>query len=153
MEQAMNIKNADEIVEKHKAEKSPLISILHDIQRSEGYLAQDVLAHLSKKLKTPLSEIFRVITYFEKAFRLAPPVEKHTIKVCCGTTCHVKRSDELLAEINEELAKDGKNRSFRVVQERCMGCCTEAPNVAIDGELLDRESVKSTIIKLKEEIK
>ncbi len=152
MEQAMNIKKTEEIIEKHKAEKSPLISILHDIQREEGYLPGEVLSQLSAKLKTPPSEIYRVAAYFEKAFGLAPSEAKHTVRVCTGTTCHVKRSAEVRAEIDEELKKDSKEMKFSVEQTRCMGCCTEAPNVEIDGEILDRDSVISTITKLKGEI-
>jgi NADH:ubiquinone oxidoreductase subunit E len=148
----MDTKKLDELIEKHKAEKGPLISILHDIQRTEGYLAEDVLEQVGKKLKTPLSEISRVVTYFKKAFRLEPKGEKHTIRVCCGTTCHVKRSDEVLMEIQEELVKDSKNKDFAVEEVRCLGCCTVAPVVEIDGELVGKDSVNSTVIKLKGEI-
>lgn len=149
----MDIKKVDEIIEKHSAEKGPLISILHDIQRAEGYLPEDVLGHLSKKLKKPLSEIASVVTYFEKAFRLDPKGEKHTIRVCCGTTCHVMHSDEVLADIQEELKIDSKNKDFAVEEVRCLGCCTVAPAVEIDGEIVEKGSVNSTVIKLKGEIK
>ncbi len=33
----------------------------------------------------------------------------------------------------------------------CLGCCTAAPAVEIDGKLLDKEAARNTIIKLKSE--
>ncbi len=62
----------DAIIERHKAEKGALISILHAIQDEEGYLPADAMSYLSDKLHTPLGEISRVATYFNKAFKLEP---------------------------------------------------------------------------------
>ncbi len=149
----METKKVDEIIEKHKTEKGSLISILHDIQEQDGYLSGETLSHLSDKLRTPLSEVFRVAAYFEKAFSLEPR-GKHTIRVCQGTSCYLKRSDQALEEIEEEIAKDAdeyKDTDFNLEKVRCLGCCTAAPAVEIDGEILDKDSAKTTIIKLKGE--
>ena len=149
----MEIKKVDEIIEKHKTEKGPLISILHDIEVQEGYLPEETLSYLSDKLRTPLSEVFRVAAYFEKAFSLKPK-GKHTIRVCQGTSCYLKHSDQTLEEIKEEIAKDEdeyKDTDFNLEKVRCLGCCTAAPAVEIDGEILDKDSAKTTIIKLKGE--
>ena len=148
----MDTKKVDEIIEKHKTEKGSLVSILHDIQREEGYLPDDALSYLSDKMHTPLSEVFRVASYFEKAFSLEPK-GKHIIRVCQGTSCYLKRSDQISTEIAEELEKNGgdKDKNFHLGKVRCLGCCTAAPVVEIDGEILDKDSAKSTVIKLKGE--
>ena len=62
----------DKIITKHKPERGALISILHDIQREEGYVPDDVMGYLSKTLQLPISEIFRVVSYFNRAFSLKP---------------------------------------------------------------------------------
>jgi NADH-quinone oxidoreductase subunit E len=147
----MDVKGVDEIIEEHKSEDGALISILHDIQGQEGYLPEEALSYLSDKLHRPLSDISRVVNYFDKAFRLEPE-ERHLIRVCKGTTCHIKQSDQVLAEIKEELDKDEKSKHFSLGQARCLGCCTSAvPVVEINGEIYDKDSAKSTIIKLKGE--
>ena len=149
----MEVKKLDEIIEEHRSEDGALISILHDIQRQEEYLTEESISYLSDKLNRPKSDISRVATYFERAFRLEPE-KKHTIRVCRGTTCHIKHSDQVLAEIGEELSKDGKNREFFLGEARCLGCCTSSgPVVEIDGEIYDSDSAKSTIVKLKGENK
>jgi len=146
----MDLKKVDGIIERHRTEKGALISILHDIQKEAGYLPDEALCYLSDTLHIPLSEVFRVATYFDKSFSLEPR-EKHIIKICQGTSCYLKHSEEVLKEINETLGDNGENKDFSVEKVRCLGCCNTAPVVEIDGKLLDRDSAKGTIIKLKGE--
>jgi NADH:ubiquinone oxidoreductase subunit E len=148
----MDIKILQEILEKHKAEKGALVSILHDVQRHEGYLPEEALHHLSDTLHLPISELARVATYFEQAFSLEPR-RNHTIKVCQGTTCYLKYGDQVVTEIKDEASKEGEDTLFNVEVVRCRGCCDSAPVVEIDGNILDRESATRTIIKLKGEKK
>ena len=146
----METKKVDELIAQYKSEKGALISLLHEIQRQEGSIPDEVMTHLSEKLQLPLSEVFRVATYFEKAFTLEPQGQ-HTIKVCQGTACYLKHADQILAELQEALETNGDASDFHFEQVRCLGCCNAAPAVEVNGELLDRESAKKTIIKLKGE--
>ncbi len=151
----MEKQRLDKIIEEHKTEKGAVISILHEIQKEKGFLPGDTLVSLSEKLNVPLSEIYRVVTFFGKAFSLEKK-EKHLIRVCQGTTCHCKYSDNVLEEIAEELEKIkdenfGEHKNFSLEKVRCLGCCGSAPNVEIDGEVLDKETAKKTIIQLKGE--
>jgi len=146
----MDLSKLDEVIAQHQREKGALISILHGIQREEGHIPEEVMGHLSDRLQLPLGEVFRVATYFGKAFSLTPQ-GKHTIKVCQGTACYLKHADQILTEIKEELGEDGEAADFHLEEVRCLGCCNTAPAVEVNGELLDRESAKKTIIKLKGE--
>ena len=146
----MDNNTIDKIITNHKSEKGALISILHDIQREEGYVPVDTMGYLSKTLQLPISEVFRVVSYFNKAFSLKPR-GKHNIKVCQGTACHLKHSDQVLTEIKEEVGEDGEAPDFHIEQVRCLGCCTVAPAVEVNGEIVDKDSAKKTITKLKGE--
>ena len=145
----MDTKKLDEFVEAHKNEQGPLISILHDIQKEAGYIPDYAMEHLSTALRIPLSDIFRVVSYFDKAFSLKPR-EKHSIKVCQGTACHLKQADQLLTEITEAIGEKDEP-DFHIEQIRCLGCCTVAPAVEVNGEIVDKDTAKNTITKLKGE--
>ena len=146
----MDLSKLDEVIAQHQSEKGALISILHDIQREEGCVPDDAMCHLSQTLHLSLSEVFRVVSYFNKAFSLKPR-EKHSIKVCQGTACYLKHADQVLEEIKETLGENGEAADFRMEQVRCLGCCTVAPAVEVNGAILDKDSAKSTITKLKGE--
>ena len=64
---------------------------------------------------------------------------------------YLKRADHILTELQEALETNGDASDFNFEQVRCLGCCNAAPAVEVNGELLDRESAKKTIIKLKGE--
>ncbi|MBP1721815.1 MAG: NADH-quinone oxidoreductase chain [Deltaproteobacteria bacterium] len=147
----MDLKKLDEVIERHQKEKGALISILHDIQREDGYIAAEAMHHLSSRLKLPLSEVFRTVSYFGHAFSMQPPQSKHAVKVCQGTACHVKRGSEVMSELKETIDKEGAEAVCDLQPVHCLGCCTAAPAVEIDGKLLDKEAARNTIIKLKSE--
>ena len=145
----METKKLDEFIEAHKNEQGALISILHDIQKEAGCIPDSAMEYLSTTLRIPLSEVFRVVSYFNRAFSLRPR-EKHSIKVCQGTACHLKHADQVLTEIREEIGEKDEP-DFHIEKIRCLGCCTVAPVVEINGELVDKDSAKKSIIKLKGE--
>jgi len=146
----MDMVKLDNIIARHQAEKGSLISILHDIQREEGCIADDAMSYLSSRLKLPLSEVFRVVSYFEKVFSREPR-GKHAVKVCQGTACHLKQGGEVLSEIKEAIEKGGADTGCYLEAVRCLGCCTAAPAVEIDGKLLDKEGAKKAISHMKGE--
>ena len=146
----MDNNTIDTIIAKHQSENGALISILHDIQGKQGHISEDIMYYLSNKLKLPLSEVFRVITYYDRVFNIRPQ-QKHTVRVCQGTACHLKHADQLLTEITEEFGEDGKIPDFHIEQVRCLGCCNTAPAVEVNGEILDKDSAKETITKLRGE--
>jgi NADH-quinone oxidoreductase subunit E len=148
----MDLKKLDEVIDRHRNEKGALLTILHDIQGEEGYISDSAMLQVSSRLKLPLGEVFRAVSYFGHAFSMQPPPQgKHAVKVCQGTACHVRRGSEVLSELKETIEKEGADTACYLEAVPCLGCCTAAPAVEIDGKLLDKEAAKTTIIKLKSE--
>jgi NADH-quinone oxidoreductase subunit E len=67
---------------------------------------------------------------------------KHVMKVCHGTACHVQGADSLDTVVESKLGiKAGDttaDREFSVERVACLGCCSLAPCVMIDGEVYGR---------------
>jgi len=137
------------IIEKYKPrDKGNLIQILQEVQRAEGYIAEDAIDSISRHLWISRSEIFGVASFYSQ-FKFTPP-GRHSIKMCLGTACHVQGGDFLLnalrAEIGispNETTEDGR---FDLERVACLGCCALAPVVMIDDVIYSNMSV----IKLKE---
>jgi NADH-quinone oxidoreductase subunit E len=125
-----------EIVDKYRADKTDLIQILLDIQREKRWLSGDDLMYVSEKLDVPLSQVYRVATFYT-AFSLIPQ-GRHHVSVCMGTACHVRGSPRLLdLVINALKIRPGEtslDQKFTLSTVNCLGCCALGPVLQVDGE-------------------
>lgn len=132
----MEMAEVEEILGRYEGEPGDLIPVLQDVQERYHYLPEEVLRYISGRLHVPLSQIYHVATFYN-AFSLEPRGE-HTIEVCTGTACHVKGAGRILDWLRVELGiEPGQTTSdlkFTLQTVRCLGCCSLAPVVRIDGD-------------------
>ena len=125
----------DGIIEQHKHEKVPLPAMLNEINIQLGYLPKPALKYLSQHLDIPLSRIYHVATFYT-AFSLEPQGE-HVIKVCMGTACYVRGSEDVLKALEERLeiraGQTTSNMQFTLETVNCPGSCTMGPVVQLDS--------------------
>jgi NADH:ubiquinone oxidoreductase subunit E/NAD-dependent dihydropyrimidine dehydrogenase PreA subunit len=125
----------DQLLERYRGDRAPLLSMLQDINDERGYLPRPMLEALSDRLDIPVAEILRVASFYN-AFSLEP-VGRHIVEVCLGTACFVRGSGFLLERLEEEIgvaaeSTDAEQR-FTLRTVRCIGCCALAPAMRIDG--------------------
>jgi len=132
----MDSQAIDQILEKYEYRHSNMIGILQDTQALENYLPEEALRYISKKMEISLTRIFDIVTFY-KAFSLVPR-GKYTIRVCCGTACHLGGAQQNLDQLNRFLQiRDGEttdDRSFSLETVNCLGACALAPVVAVDED-------------------
>jgi NADH-quinone oxidoreductase subunit E len=130
------LSNTEKIVDKHNSDKSALIQILLEIQRENRWLPKSSLMVVSEKLGVPLSQVYRVATFY-KAFSLIPQ-GRHLFTVCMGTACHVRGSPRLLDRVEDALKikpeETSKDQKFTLETVNCLGCCALGPVMVVDGE-------------------
>ena len=129
-----------DIIGRHREERGNLLPILLDINRHFNWLPRASLEQVADELKTPLTEILRVASFYN-AFSLTPR-GKHTINVCLGTGCFVKGSTRLLDQLERKLAiKHGQTTEdmlFTLEVVRCIGCCALAPAMRVGEDTFGR---------------
>ena len=136
-------KSLDDVFRKYPGEeRSNLIPVLQDVQEILGYISQDSVKKISDHMGLPTSKIYGVITFYNQ-FRLTPP-GRHLIQICRGTACHVKGSAKLLDALQRELgikvSQTTKDQRFTLETVACLGSCSIAPVVCIDGNFHGRVS-------------
>jgi NADH-quinone oxidoreductase subunit E len=113
-----------------------LIPLLQDIQAAEGHLSRDAMVGVAEALSTTVSRVYGVATFYNQ-FRFAP-LGEHVIEVCRGTACHVKQSLTLAQHLQRRLRlrDDGNSADgmFSVISVACLGACSIAPVIRLDGE-------------------
>jgi NADH-quinone oxidoreductase subunit E len=82
--------------------------------------------------------VFGVATFYSH-FTLEPKGE-HVIRVCDGTACHVRRSEEIIKALRGKLGLSEKKSTtddllFTLETVACLGACGLAPVVVVDGEV------------------
>jgi NADH-quinone oxidoreductase subunit F len=132
----MNQVALDGILERYKRNPGQIIAILHELQDRETYLPEEDLRYIARELAIPTSQIFHISTFY-KAYSLKPR-GKHQCNVCMGTACHVRGAPLILEEIERKLnVKAGDTTpdlEFSLSTVNCVGACSLAPIVTIDGE-------------------
>ena len=118
-------------------QRRDLIAILIALSDRLGYLPRPVLTNLADRLDIPLSEVFRVATFYAQ-FRFHP-LGKHQIIVCRGTACHVQGSSLILESVSRKLGiepgETTPDLEFSLDRVACFGACALAPVVVIDDKV------------------
>lgn len=126
-----------EIISRHGGDNTALIPILQDIQRHYRYLPEAALRHLAETSGISAAEIAGVSTFYSQ-FRHRP-VGRHLVRVCHGTACHVAGAplitDALRRHVGIESPDEDTDaaRRFTIEKVPCLGCCSLAPCMTVDG--------------------
>ena len=89
----------------------------------------------SDTLGVPHSRVFGVATFY--SFFTLKPQGEHTCIVCTGTACYSNGAGDIIKAFEQQLevkpkgtTEDGK---LSLLTARCMGACSLAPAVIVDG--------------------
>ena len=117
-----------------------LIPLLQSAQDTYGYVSEKAIDYISHVTGVPAADIYGVVTFYAQ-FR-TKPLGKNVVKICNGTACHVNGAktvyDTVQDELNvtyEETTDDG---NFSLLSVACIGCCSLAPVMTINGETYGR---------------
>ncbi|MCX6345329.1 MAG: NAD(P)H-dependent oxidoreductase subunit E [Armatimonadetes bacterium] len=126
----------DSIVERLGTSPSAAIPILQAIQKQYRYLPEEAMRRVCEISEITPSAIIGVASFYSK-FR-HKPVGRHLVSVCHGTACHVKGAELVHDALRRQLgiADDDDTDPdgvFTVQKVVCLGCCTLAPAMQIDG--------------------
>jgi NADH:ubiquinone oxidoreductase subunit E len=136
----MDEQRLDNILSNYEGESAELIPVLQDIQDNYNYLPQDELRVVATRLEVPLTQIYSVATFY-KMFSLVPKGE-HQLKVCLGTTCHLRGGQRLVDSLSNrlrcEVGYTTKDGLFSLETVGCLGSCAQAPVLLIDDKYYAR---------------
>ena len=126
----------DEIIVRHKDRPGCLIPVLEECQSIVGYMPPELQDYIGNRLNIPGSTVFGVVSFY--SFFSMVPKGRHSIKVCLGTACYVRGTQNILQKISEdfnlEVGETTEDRRFSLEAVRCVGACGLAPAVVIDED-------------------
>ena len=126
----------DETVAALGRARDSLIPILNALQEHYRWLPEPALRRVCEISEITPADIAGVSTFYSR-FR-HKPAGRHLISVCHGTACHVKGAPLVTEAVRRALHLTGdedttEDELFSLRGVDCLGCCTLAPVVQIDG--------------------
>ncbi len=119
-----------------------LVTVLLEVQDRVGYLPEHVMRQVARVRGVAEISVFAVASFYNQ-FRFSHPGRRR-IQVCMGTACHVKRGQVVLESFERRLdIREGEvteDLEYGLERVNCVGCCTLAPVVVLDDEVIARMS-------------
>jgi formate dehydrogenase subunit gamma len=120
--------------------EGPLLPILHSVQHDVGFLPEEALRQIAKRLNISRAEIHGVATFYHD-FRLQP-AGRHVVKLCRAEACQSVGSERLAAHGEARLRiKSGETTPDGAVTLEavyCLGLCACGPAALVDGKVVGR---------------
>ncbi len=127
-----------------------LIEALHAAQEAFGYLDDDALEFVGDTLGVPHSRVFGVATFY--SFFTLKPQGDHTCVVCTGTACYINGAGDILGAFESNLGVKPKgttaNGKLSLLTARCIGACSLAPAVVVDGVMRGKAKTDQLMAEL-----
>ena len=123
----------DELITHYPVKRSASLMVLHAIQDNLGWISQDAVEWIAKKLELQPINIYELVTFYPM-FRQAP-AGKYQIKVCRTLSCALGGSHQLHGHFCGKLGLDPhahglqttKDGKFSVEFVECLAGCGTAP--------------------------
>ena len=127
-----------------------LIEALHAAQEAFGFLDEAALNYVGDTLGVPHSRVYGVATFY--SFFTLKPQGEHTCVVCTGTACYINGAKDIMSALEKQLGVKPKQTTadgkLSILTARCLGACSLAPAVVIDGEAKGKVNAGDLIAQL-----
>jgi NADH-quinone oxidoreductase subunit E len=123
-----------EMLTHYPTKRSALVPTLLYAQDEVGYLSDDVIAELARRLDLTELEVHNVISYY--SMLTTKPRGKYNVQVCTNIACMLVGGEELLEHCEKKLGVRHKgttpDRLFSLEEVECIGGCSWAPAVQVN---------------------
>ncbi len=145
-----NEKKLDEIMTHYPVKRSAILPALYIAQDEHGYVTDDDIRYLAKRLDMRVNEVEEVVTFYTMYSR--KPIGKYKLQVCRTLSCMLMGAEQITEHISHRLGcgigettPDGK---FTLQEVECLGYCDLAPVLQVNfdyHEKVTSESVDKVI--------
>ena len=135
----------DSIIVRYPRKRSAIMPLLHYVQSVEGYVTNEGIELIGKKLELATAEVTAVSTFYTQY--KSKPVGEYHVGICTNTLCAVMGGDVIFDAVKEHLGieNNGLTSDGKVSVEHieCNAACDYAPVVMVNWEFYDNQTVES----------
>jgi NADH-quinone oxidoreductase subunit E len=152
----LDLSVVSDAIARNGEDQDAIIPILLDLQDEYGYLPIEAMQEVTERTDITPDQIYGVATFYAQ-FRLEP-LGEHIVRVCHGTSCHVRGIVGITDTISDLLQLDGEGTTedgtFTLEKVACLGCCSLSPVMMIDDQVfggLTRRKAKRILQRFQRE--
>ena len=131
------------LVSIYPQKRSALIPMLLLAQKEQGYITSEAMEYIATYLGLSSSDVESTLTFYTLLRR--KPAGKYHILICTNLSCMLQGSDDIEACIKRKLGVDlgqiTPDGLFSAIEFECLGSCTTAPVVQVNGEFHENLTV------------
>jgi len=129
-----NEKKIDELLTHYPVKRSAVLPALFIAQAEHGYVTDEDVKYLAKRLEMRVNEVEEVVTFYSMYSRR--PIGKYKLQVCRTISCLLGGCNQITEHISQRLGvqvgqttPDGK---FTLQEVECLGYCDLAPVLQVN---------------------
>ena len=115
-------------------------------QKEHGYVKAESIEYVAEYLGLNPSEVDSIMSFYTLLRRR--PVGKNHILICTNLACLLRGSDDIEACVKRTLGVDlgevTPDGLFSAIEFECLGSCTTAPCIQINGEFYENLDARKT---------
>ncbi|MEY4379632.1 MAG: hypothetical protein RLZZ378_35 [Actinomycetota bacterium] len=139
------VSKMDQIIARYPRSRSAIMPLLHFVQSIYGYVTDEGIEFIGKKLDLATAEVNAVASFYTQYKR--KPVGEYHIGVCTNTLCAVMGGDAIYSALQDQMGLDhnGVSADGKVSLEHieCNAACDYAPVMMVNWEFYDNQTVES----------
>ncbi len=123
-----------EMLTHYPIKRSVLVPTLLYMQDELGYLTDEAIEEVARRLDLPVLEVRNVISYY--SMLTTKPRGKYNVQVCTNVSCQLRGAEDVLERCKKKLGIDIKHTTpdglFSLDEVECIGACSWAPAAQVN---------------------
>ena len=128
----------------YPTKRSVLVPTLLYAQDETGYLSDEVIQEIARRLELTELDVRNVISYY--SMLTTKPRGKYNVQVCTNIACMLRGGEELFAHCRKRLGIGPKQTTadgrFTLEEVECIGACSWAPAIQVNYDFHENLTVE-----------
>ena len=133
-----------DMVGHYPTKRSVLVPTLLYAQDETGYLSDEVILEIARRLELTELDVRNVISYY--SMLTTKPRGKFNVQVCTNIACMLRGGEELFAHCRKKLGIGHKQTTedgrFTLEEVECIGACSWAPAIQVNYDFHENLTVE-----------
>ena len=142
----------DARVEKYPVKRSAALPLLHLIQEEKGYVPEEAIEWIAKRLELEPINIYEIVTFYPMLKR--SPMGRKYVRVCRTLSCALRGGYQVCKTLQEQLGckldETSANGEFSIEFVECLASCGTAPVVMVNDQHHENMDDEKTVALCRE---